>query len=132
MTLPITAFYASLLALCYLYISVSVISVRRRRQISLGNGGDTELLRLTRVHGNFNEYVPLTLILLAALETITNVHWVLHLGACSLLFGRLLHAYGLRHHEGASWQRLAGMALTFLSLLFLACTNLFMIHYMVL
>ena len=132
MGLPITAFYASLLGLCYLYLSVAVISVRRREQISLGNGNNTELERLNRAHGNFAEYVPITLIMLACLESLSGISWVLHVGACALLFGRIAHAYGLRHHNGASWQRVAGMLLTFFAMLFLATTNLYMIHHTVL
>lgn len=131
MSLPITAFYASLLALCYLYLSFSVIGARRGARVSVGDGGNSDLARAVRVHGNFSEYVPITLILLACLESLAPQQWVLHAGACALLFGRLLHAYGLRHHEGVSWQRIAGMLLTFSSMLFLAGTNLFMIHYII-
>ena len=129
MSFPITAFYASLLALCYIYLSFAVINVRRSAQIGVGDGGNAELARAIRVHGNFNEYVPLTLILLACLESLHPQHWVIHAGGCALLFGRILH--GLRLSEGVSWQRLSGMILTFLSMLFLACANLFMIHYII-
>lgn len=131
MSLPVTAFYASLLGLCYLYLSVVVISVRRREQISLGTGDNPELEKLNRAHGNFSEYVPITLILLACLESLSGIQWILHVGAASLLFGRIIHAYGLRHHTGASWQRVVGMLLTFFAMLFLCCANLYMIHYTV-
>ena len=60
MVLPITAFYASLLGICYLYLSFLVIGVRRKNQISLGDGGNEDLKRLSRAHGNFSEYVPIT------------------------------------------------------------------------
>ncbi len=131
MGLLITAFYASLLALCYLYLSAVVISVRRREQISLGHGDSPELERLSRVHGNFSEYVPITIILLACLESLGAFGWVLHIGGSLLLFGRVIHAYGLRHHHGTSWQRVTGMMFTFGAMLFLATANLYMIHYTV-
>lgn len=131
MGLPVTGFYASLLAFCYLYLSFIVISHRRRAQVGVGDGGDPDLSRAIRVHGNFSEYVPITLILLACLESLHPHQWVLHVGGCVLLFGRVFHAYGLLHHEGTSWQRFAGMIMTFLSMLFLAGTNLFMIHYII-
>ncbi|MBD3587424.1 glutathione S-transferase [Salinimonas sp. HHU 13199] len=131
MGMPVTAFYASLLGLCYLYLSASVIHIRRQEQISLGTGDSVVLERLSRVHGNFNEYVPITLILLACLESFSAIQWILHVGANALLFGRILHAYGLQKHNGASWQRQIGMVLTFLSMLFLCCANLYMIHYTV-
>lgn len=131
MGFPITAFYASLLALCYIYLSFAVIGARRSGKIGIGDGGNAALSRAIRVHGNFNEYVPITLILLACLESMHPQHWVVHVGACALLFGRILHAYGLGSSEGVTWQRLAGMLLTFASMLFLAGTNLFMIHYLI-
>lgn len=131
MVLPVIAFYASLLALCYLYLSFLVIGVRRSAKISLGDGGNEDLRRLTRAHANFNEYVPITLILIACLEANFGQVWGIHLLACCLLFGRLLHAYGLRQHEGASWQRLVGMLMTFSSLFFAAVTNLIYLHFSV-
>jgi uncharacterized membrane protein YecN with MAPEG domain len=129
MVLPITAFYASLLGICYLYLSFLVIGVRRKNQISLGDGGNEDLKRLSRAHGNFSEYVPITLIMVACFEANTGQGWAVHALACSLLFGRIFHAYGLRHHAGASWQRLVGMVLTFLSMLVAAVSNLLLIHF---
>ncbi|MDO6568660.1 MAPEG family protein [Alteromonas sp. 1_MG-2023] len=129
MVLPITAFYASLLGICYLYLSFLVIGIRRKHQISLGDGGLEDLKRLIRAHGNFSEYVPITLIMLACFEANTGQAWGVHVLGCGLLFGRLLHAFGLRHHDGASWQRLVGMVLTFLSMLVTAIANLMLIHF---
>ena len=131
MSVPITAFYASLLGLCYLYLSGLVISVRRRERISLGDGGNEDLKRVSRAHANFSEYVPLTLIMIVCLEINGAYQWPVHLCAGLLLFGRILHAYGLRKHEGASWQRFTGMIFTFLAMLLSACANLFVIHYTV-
>ncbi len=128
MVLPITAFYASLLGLCYLYLSLLVIGVRRSARISLGDGGNEDLRRLGRAHGNFSEYVPITLILIACFEANFGQAWVIHVFALGLLFGRLLHAFGIRHHEGASWQRLVGMLLTFAALLMSAVANLIQLH----
>ncbi|WP_218311317.1 MAPEG family protein [Alteromonas antoniana] len=129
MVLPITAFYASLLGLCFLYMSLLVIGVRRSNRISLGDGDNEDLRRLTRAHGNFSEYVPLTLIMIACLEANSDYTWIIHGISCLLLFGRLLHAYGLRQHEGASWQRFVGMIATFLAILLSACANLVVIHF---
>ncbi|RDV24678.1 glutathione S-transferase [Alteromonas aestuariivivens] len=131
MSFPITAFYASLLALCYIYLSLAVIAVRRRERVSLGDGGHGELRRLLRAHANFNEYVPIGLILLGCLESISELYFIEHLCACLLLFGRMLHAYGLHHHEGTSWQRFVGMLMTFLSIIIMASTNLLVLHFLV-
>lgn len=129
MVLPITAFYVSLLGICYLYLSFLVVGIRRKNQISLGDGGNEDLKRLTRAHGNFSEYVPITLIMIACFEANTGQAWAVHSLACSLLIGRVLHAYGLSNHVGASWQRIVGMVLTFLAMLVAAIANLVLIHF---
>ncbi|GEA13401.1 MAPEG family protein [Alteromonas sp. KUL49] len=129
MILPITAFYVSLLGICYLYLSFLVIGGRRKFQVSLGDGGNEDLKRLTRAHGNFSEYVPITLIMVACVEANTGPHWTIHGLGCALLFGRVLHAYGLRNHGGASWQRVSGMLLTFAAMACSAVANLVLIHY---
>lgn len=129
MHLAITAFYASLLAICYFYLSVLVIKDRRSEKVGLGDGGHPSLRRLIRAHANFNEYVPICLVMLACLEINTHQYGLAHLFGLTLLVGRVLHAYGLKLHEGASWQRLAGMLMTFIALLGLAVANLFMVYW---
>lgn len=129
MVLPITAFYASLLGICYLYLSFLVIGARRRHNVSLGDGGHEDLGRLARAHGNFSEYVPITLIMIACFEANAGQAWVVHALGSAILFGRVLHAYGLGKHAGVSWQRFAGMILTFLAMLVTAVGNLALIHF---
>ncbi|MBT0587490.1 MAPEG family protein [Alteromonas sp. SM 2104] len=129
MSLEITGFYASLLAVCYLYLSILVVNARRSAKVSLGDGGDAALLRLSRAHGNFAEYVPLTLILALCLELNTQYYWTVHIALILLLFGRLAHAYGLRHHSGASWQRVVGMLSTFAAIIVLSGFNLFWLYF---
>ena len=129
MSLIVTAFYAGLLGLCYLYLSALVIQGRVKGQISLGDGGNESLNRLIRAHSNFSEYVPITLVLLACLEMNSSFTWQLHVCAMLLLFGRILHAFGLRHHAGTSWQRLWGMLMTFVSLALLSIGNLTLIYW---
>lgn len=128
--LPVTAFYASILAFVYLYITALVILFRRGNRIGVGDGGNDTLQRLIRVHGNFAEYVPLSLILLAILEISTEIGWLIHGFGIALTAGRILHAYGLRHNSGASWQRVTGMMLTLLSLAGLATANLTVIYWL--
>lgn len=129
MSVPITAFYAGLLGLCYLYLSGLVIQGRISGKVSLGDGGHESLNRLIRAHSNFSEYVPISMLLLLCLEINSAYSVLLHVCALSLLFGRIIHAYGLRHHPGTSWQRLWGMLLTFGALLVLAVANLTLIYW---
>ena len=93
--MPITALYASLLALIFLALSVRVIGFRRVVRIGLGDGGDTALLRRVRVHANFAEYVPLIVLMIALLEMSGLPAWRVHLLMGALLAARLLHPLGM-------------------------------------
>ncbi|GAA0860098.1 MAPEG family protein [Aliiglaciecola litoralis] len=128
MTSPITAFYAGLLGITFLYLSILVINQRRAKQVSLGDGGDPHFLGYIRAHANFAEYTPLTLILMLIAELNHTNHITLHVIGIMLLMGRLIHAYGLRHHVGVSWQRLWGTLLTFIALFVVSVINLLILY----
>ena len=82
--LRITAFYAALLAVLFLYLSVRVIGWRRERRVEFGHGEDFELLRRMRVHANFAEYVPFALLLMALAESMVPPDLVVHLAGLLL------------------------------------------------
>ncbi|WP_158967483.1 MAPEG family protein [Paraglaciecola sp. L3A3] len=125
---PITAFYAGLLGILFLYLSILVIRGRRATKISLGDGGDKHFQQLIRAHGNFSEYTPVILILLFVAEINGSNGVLLHCSGAALLFGRFIHAFGLRRHTGVSWQRVAGMLATFSALLCLAVLNILILY----
>lgn len=107
--MPITALYASLLALIFLALSIRVIGFRRVVRIGLGDGGDSALLRRVRVHANFAEYVPLCLILIGLAESLRAPPILLHGLGGLLLAARISHAYGVsRQPETFAW-RVSGM-----------------------
>jgi uncharacterized membrane protein YecN with MAPEG domain len=110
--LIVTAFYASLLAALYLLLSGRVIGWRRVQRVELGHGENSELLRRMRVHANFAEYVPLTLLLMALAESMTPPRPLLHLVGVILVAGRLIHAYGLSQTPHILRYRAGGMMLT--------------------
>lgn len=114
--MTITAFYAALLAALFLILSVRVIGWRRQQQVELGDGEDRELLRRMRVHANFAEYVPFTLLLMALAETMAPPRPLIHLIGVILVTGRLLHAYGLSQTPHIVRYRVLGMTLTFTAL----------------
>jgi uncharacterized protein len=105
--------YAALLALLFVLLSIRTLRLRRKLKIGIGDAGNSEMLRAMRVHANFAEYVPISLILIFLIEARGLHPWLVHaLGLC-LLLGRLLHAFGVsRGRENYSF-RVAGMALTF-------------------
>ncbi|MFN0039484.1 MAG: MAPEG family protein [Burkholderiales bacterium] len=114
--IPVTSFYAALLALLFVWLSVRTLRLRRSLRITIGDAGNPQMLRAMRVHSNFAEYVPLSLIALLLLEMQGTAAWLMHvLGVC-LLFGRLSHAYGVGQSNETFQFRVTGMALTFTTL----------------
>ncbi|WP_417685782.1 MAPEG family protein [Roseibium sp.] len=113
MPVVVTPIYAGLLALIYFLLSARVISRRRELWISLGDKGDRQLLRRTRVHGNFAEYVPLSLILMITAELMLTPHWALHAIGIALVAGRVSHAWGVGQEPDNLTLRTIGMILTF-------------------
>jgi uncharacterized membrane protein YecN with MAPEG domain len=110
--MPITAFYASLLAFLFLLLAFRVISQRREARVEIGAGESPELFRRSRVHANFAEYVPLALLLLALAESLKAPGVFLHLLCVALVAGRVLHAYGLSQTPHILRLRVLGMWLT--------------------
>ncbi len=114
--MPITLLYAGLLGLWFLVLSVRVIAGRRSGKVNLGDGGSESLLRRIRAHGNFAEYVPFILLLMAALESTGVQGWLLHFVGVPLLIGRLLHGYAFSFTAQFMLGRLVGMMLTLTAL----------------
>lgn len=107
-----TPLYASILAFLFVALSFRTILLRRDRGVAVGTGRDNELERAARVHGNFAEYVPLTLLLLYFLESRTNIGIGFHILGCALIAGRLVHAYGVSQPREDFRFRVTGMVIT--------------------
>jgi len=114
--MTVVPLYAGLLALWFLVLSVRVIRARGSGGVSLGDGGDTTLLRRLRAHANFAEYVPLALLLMAMLELGCTSIDVLHALGIALLVARLLHGYAFSFTPQFKFGRVGGTLLTFLVL----------------
>lgn len=116
----ITLLFASLHVLLMLFLAARVVLHRRAQQIGLGDGGDKYLLRKMRAHGNFVEYVPMALLMLALLEIGgLGDTWLWALGG-AMLVARGLHAFGLSQRSGVSFGRFWGTVLTWLVLVAMA------------
>ena len=121
--LKLTAIYAAILTFVYVKLTLNVINLRRQNQVSLGDGGREDLQQAIRSHGNFAEYVPLGLILLACLEA-NHIHWtiVLLLGGI-FTTGRLYYAKAFLEATHNIELRVKGMKYTLWGLQALAATN---------
>ena len=89
------ALYAGLLGILLIILTLSVANARRRGQVALGDGGDETLRRRIRAHGNFTEYVPLTLLVLALSEHLGLGSLYIHILGIALVVARVAHAYGI-------------------------------------
>ncbi|VXB83910.1 conserved membrane hypothetical protein [Luteimonas sp. 9C] len=120
MTPRISLLIASLHVVLYLVLTFRVVLHRNVHKVGVGTGGDAALTRKVRVHGNFGEYVPLALLMLALLELAAIDTTLLWIFGIALLVGRVLHAIGLGGSAGYSFGRATGALLTFVTLLAMA------------
>jgi uncharacterized membrane protein YecN with MAPEG domain len=122
--LLITAIIASVLTIIFIQLSFAVIGLRRKNRVGLGNGGHEDLERAIRAQGNFAEYAPFGIILIACLELNGAPWWLVVLPGLTLILGRLIHAKGMQAPPPDFSQRVLGMKLTFTTLIVLVVLNL--------
>ena len=115
-----TGIYAGVCSLLFLYLAWPITFQRKQKRIGLGDAGDPELQRAIRVHANFVEYVPLSLLMLLLLEQQGGPTGLIHGFGMALVFSRLLHAYGLGRSSGYSFGRFYGTLGTWLVMIGLA------------
>ncbi len=110
--LKISPLYAGLLALLFLWLSLRVVKGRRAHKVSVGDGGEKDMVKRMRVQANCAEYAPIGLILLAMLELQGVAGGWVHAGGLALLAGRVLHAWGFGRTPQVVRARIWGMYLT--------------------
>lgn len=115
--LPITSLYIPLFGLFLIFITLRVGGYRIKNSISLGDGGDAELLKRIRGQANFIELVPITLLLIALVELSgAGATWVHGLYA-ALLVGRVSHYIQITGMVSPLLFRAGGMSLNMLVML---------------
>jgi uncharacterized membrane protein YecN with MAPEG domain len=108
----ITLFYAALIAIWLIVLSVRVIIYRRSNLVEIGPGEGRTLEFRVRAQGNLTEYAPFALVLMALLEWHGLQSWLLHGLGLMLLSGRLLHGWSFSFADGHMRTRVWGMVLT--------------------
>ena len=119
-----TSIYAGLSGLLMAWLALQTIKVRRAAKVKLGDNGNFELQSAIRAHGNFAEYMPITIILLFLLEYNGAPAFTIHLIGIAFLAGRWIHAQGLMKDDLN--KRVLGMKFTLNILILLAVTNIFL------
>ena len=122
--LIITAIIASVLTIIFINLSFAVIALRRKNQVGLGSGGHDDLERAIRAQGNFAEYVPFGIILIACLELNGAPWFLVALPGIALIVGRLIHAKGIHVPPPDFSKRVLGMKFTFSTLIALVFLNI--------
>ena len=122
--LLVTSIIASLLTIIFVKLSLAVIGLRRKNKVGLGSGGNDDLERAIRAQGNFAEYVPVGIILVACLELNGAPWWLVAIPGIALIIGRLIHAKGMNIPPPDFSQRVLGMKFTFGTLTALITLNL--------
>jgi uncharacterized protein len=122
--LLLTSIIASVLTIIFIQLSFAVIGLRRKNKVGLGSGGYEDLERAIRAQGNFAEYVPFGIILIACLELNGAPWWLIALPGVTLIVGRLIHARGINIPPPDFSKRILGMKLTFNTLIALVVLNI--------
>ena len=124
MSVAITALYGAILGLIVIALAINVTAHRVKLRVPLGDGGNAQMRRMIRLHGNAVEYIPLALVLMAIYELNGGWHLGLHIVGIALVAGRLLQTAGMWTTDMPNIGRQIGQSLTWLSLIALAALNL--------
>jgi uncharacterized membrane protein YecN with MAPEG domain len=127
MPISITALYGAILALIIVALGINVTVHRVKLSVPLGDGGNPQMLRMIRLHGNAVEYIPLALVLQLAYEINGGWHSALLVIGIALVAGRLIQTWAMWSTEIAGPGRGTGQTLTWLSIAVLAVLNLWQI-----
>ena len=124
MTASITALYAGIQALIVIALAINVTVHRVKLRVPLGDGGNAEMRRMIRLHGNAAEYIPLAIALMLIYELNSGSHLGLHVIGIALIAGRVIQTWGMWATDMTNIGRQIGQSLTWLSVAALAVLNL--------
>ncbi len=91
----VTITTAGICGLIFFALSLRVSSARGKHKVSLGDGGNVELLQRIRAHANFAEFVPMVLILMGLVESSGGNRLLLGIVGVTLILCRIAHAWGM-------------------------------------
>jgi uncharacterized membrane protein YecN with MAPEG domain len=116
MYLPIALATTAAAAFTNIWLSVRIGMVRQAKKVSIGDGGEEELIRRMRAQANFIENTPIVLVLVALIELSRPGNLYLAGVATLYILGRLAHGVGM---DGGAFAkgRTAGTLITMLTLL---------------
>ncbi|HQS95851.1 MAG: GST-like protein [Novosphingobium sp. 16-62-11] len=93
--LPITLCAAAAAAAINIWLSIRIGMLRTARKISIGDGGDMDLIARMRAQANFIENTPIMLVLIAVIELARTGNIYLMGVAGAFMLGRVAHGVGM-------------------------------------
>ncbi len=121
---PVTALYAGVCALLLLVFAAQISRYRMRFRVGLGDGGNADLARAIRVHGNAVEWMLPMLLLMLIAELNHTSHMLLHICGAAFVLARIAHAVGLGRRSGESPGRKLGTVVSWTVIVVLAIVNI--------
>jgi hypothetical protein len=97
--LSITAFFAGVLAIFYVKMTMDVINLRQQKRVPIGDGGHEELTRALMAHESFSSNALFFLLLLALAEAEGISSFLLISLALIFIAARALHAHSIKVYE---------------------------------
>lgn len=91
--------YIAIAGMMLIVLSMRAARYRQKTQKAIGMDEGIELQRRVRAQGNFVEYTPMALLMIAVAEVQGLPGWGVHVLGAMLLLGRALHAYSLLVRE---------------------------------
>lgn len=126
----ITILYAAILGIVFICLTLYVVAGRWEHKIGLGDGGNPDMLKRVRIHGNFAEFVPFALLLLFLTDYAQYSAAVIHSLGIMLVVGRVCHIIALKLSRGFTWVRAVGVVLTLAVIL--TCSVLLLYKFIIL
>jgi uncharacterized membrane protein YecN with MAPEG domain len=108
----VSAFTAGVLIVLQMALLLSVVVTRRHRRQSLGDGGDSDLLRAIRRHGNLAENAGIFIAGFTLLELLGVGRLRLEVICGAFVLGRVSHAIGLSRKHTVNPFRIGGVFVT--------------------
>ena len=115
--LVVTALYTAILVLIMVFLAYKTSSRRMEAKISLGTGNDDVMECRSRAFGNFVEFVPMMIILMAIIEIQGQQAVYVHILGITTVIARIFHAMGITGFLKAVNGRFIGSLLTYLMLM---------------
>lgn len=114
LTVPVvSALTAGVLIVLQMLLLLTVVFARRSNRQSLGDGGNADMLRAIRRHGNLAENAAIFVVCAALLEMLGESRAILEILCAAFVLGRLSHAIGLSLGRTVNIFRFIGAVTTF-------------------